>query len=138
MKSYFIKYNCYVRFPAKKYDLWFRFCEFETWNQFCMWSGVELWIGTRESKDSRVQAGLASPSPALKGLVDSLEQARTSSIGLASPQVPASPREASPQVQKGGLVPALIWGTEYTYFSDILVTFQSFEICACLSKLPLV
>ncbi len=32
---------------------------------------IELLIGTRESLDSRVQAGLASPSPALKGLVDS-------------------------------------------------------------------
>ncbi len=29
---------------------------------------LELLIGTRESKDSRVQAGLASPSPASKGL----------------------------------------------------------------------
>ncbi len=34
---------------------------------------VELLIGTRESMDSRVQAGLASPSPAFKGLVDSPE-----------------------------------------------------------------
>ena len=50
---------------------------------------IELFIGTRESKDSRVQAGLASPSPALKGLFDSpnqcnigTEQARLTHIGL--------------------------------------------------------
>ncbi len=54
---------------------------------------LELLIGTRESKDSRVQAGLASPR---------------SSIGLARPRVPASPRAASPRVQKVGLVPALV------------------------------
>ncbi len=33
---------------------------------------------------------------------------RGPSIGPASPRVPASPREASPRVQKGGLVPALL------------------------------
>ncbi len=32
---------------------------------------VELLIGTRESKDPRVQAGLASPSTAFKGLASS-------------------------------------------------------------------
>ena len=55
---------------------------------------IELLIGTRESKDSRVQAGLAGPSPL--------------HIGLASPLVPASPGEAGPRVQKIGLLPALI------------------------------
>ncbi len=40
---------------------------------------LELLIGTRESKDSRVQAGLASPSPAFKGLVDSPNTGQISS-----------------------------------------------------------
>ncbi len=39
----------------------------------CTVHEVELLIETRGSKDSRVQAGLASPSPAFKGLVDSPE-----------------------------------------------------------------
>ncbi len=63
---------------------------------------LELLIGTRESKDSRVQAGLAIPSPAFKGLVDKLGlilKLGRSSIGLASPRVPASPMEASPRVR---------------------------------------
>ncbi len=33
---------------------------------------------------------------------------RMSSIGLAGPRVPASPREASPRVQKVGLLPSLV------------------------------
>ena len=33
----------------------------------------------------------------------------SSSIGLASPQVPASPRKVSPQVQKVGLLSALMY-----------------------------
>ena len=35
---------------------------------------------------------------------------RSSSVGLASPRVPASPREASSRVQKVRLVPALVTG----------------------------
>ncbi len=34
---------------------------------------------------------------------------RRPAIGPASPRVPAGPREASPRVQKVGLVPALLW-----------------------------
>ncbi len=41
---------------------------------FDLYTLVELLIWTRESKDPRVQAWLASPSPAFKGLMDSPEQ----------------------------------------------------------------
>ena len=47
---------------------------------------------------------------------------RKSPVGLASPQVPASPREASPRVQKVGLVPALM----HTAPSCMLIR------CSCL------
>ncbi len=57
---------------------------------------LELLIGTRESKDSRLQAGLASPSPAFRlswSLQVYLLKLRRSSIGLAGPRVPAGPRQ---------------------------------------------
>ncbi len=66
------------------------------------WYIVELLIGlagplwTRESESN------------FKGLILKLG---SSSVGLASPRVPASPRVASPQVQRVGLVPALVHRT---------------------------
>ncbi len=82
------------------------------------WCSVELLIGTRESLDSQVQAGLAVPSPLQRGLVDSPKRSklRRPSIGLASLRVPASPRETSPRVHKVGLVPALVLTLRQTRF----------------------
>ena len=60
--------------------------------------------------DSRVQALTRESESSLQrtlGLARALKL-RRSSVGLASPRVPASPKEASPRVQKVGLVPALI------------------------------
>ncbi len=78
----------------------------------CVLYLLELLIGTRKSNDSRVQPGFVSPSPTAK---DSPKEAPRlflklgrSPVGLVSQQVPASPREASPWVQKFELVPALL------------------------------
>ncbi len=60
--------------------------------------------------DSRVH-GLAGPSwtrESESNSKDSPGLVRRSAIGPASPRVPASPREASPRVQRVGLVPALV------------------------------
>ena len=69
--------------------------------------------------DSRVQAGLASPRPL--GLILKL---RSPPIRLAIPRVPASPREASPRVQKVGLVSALVHGTHSFKNIDNFIRFH--------------
>ncbi len=56
---------------------------------------------------SRVQAGLAGPSPLQRTRQSTVLKLRSPSNGLASPRVPLSPRKAAPWVQKFGLLPAL-------------------------------
>ncbi len=41
---------------------------------------------------------------------------RRPSVGLASPREPTSPSKASPRVQKGGLVPALLWNSKFFHY----------------------
>ncbi len=62
---------------------------------------------TAVNMDSRVQ-GLAGPAWTRES-ESNFKVLASPSIGLASPRVPASPREASPRVQRVGLVPALMY-----------------------------
>ena len=50
------------------------------------------------------------------------------SVALASPRVPASPREASPQVHKVGLIPALFKGQQYINDRNMKVLFAISDI----------
>ncbi len=64
-------------------------CSLQLSDSVTLW--VELLIGTRESKDSRVQAGLASPTPAFNWTTGQHDKPRTgftgSDVGLGPARV---------------------------------------------------